>query len=135
MRVWDALSGQQLACLVGHGAIVTSVTYSPDGRRIASGSYDRTVRLWDAQTHESLEIVEGAADAAWMAAVQSQYRYRTLPQELETVIASALTKQAIAWFPVKVEEIMTHPAGLSWAMTEEGRTHLYLFTLEGVPKE
>ncbi|KAG8723034.1 hypothetical protein FRC09_005015 [Ceratobasidium sp. 395] len=34
----------------GHRDSVTSVVYSPDGTRIASGSKDGTVRIWDAKT-------------------------------------------------------------------------------------
>jgi WD40 repeat protein len=30
--------------------MVTSVAFSPDGTKLASGSHDNTVRLWDAAT-------------------------------------------------------------------------------------
>ncbi|CCA75946.1 related to WD40-repeat protein (notchless protein) [Serendipita indica DSM 11827] len=34
----------------GHGAPVMNIAFSPDGACIASGSIDRTIRMWDAQT-------------------------------------------------------------------------------------
>ena len=33
----------------GRGGVV-SVAYGPDGRHIISGSYDKTLRIWDAKT-------------------------------------------------------------------------------------
>ncbi|KAJ7153234.1 WD40-repeat-containing domain protein [Mycena filopes] len=36
--------------LIGHSSQVRSVLFSPDGKQIASGSSDHTIRLWDAET-------------------------------------------------------------------------------------
>ncbi|KIM21961.1 hypothetical protein M408DRAFT_79768 [Serendipita vermifera MAFF 305830] len=38
--------------LLGHKGWVNAVSFSPDGRRIVSGSGDTTIRIWDAETGE-----------------------------------------------------------------------------------
>jgi hypothetical protein len=44
------------------------VAFSPDGRRIASGSLDRTANVWDAATGNRLLTLEGHTDAVWSVA-------------------------------------------------------------------
>ena len=47
-NIWDASTGIEI--LRGHDDSVYSVTFSPDGSKIISGSYDKTIRVWDAST-------------------------------------------------------------------------------------
>jgi WD40 repeat protein len=40
--------------LTGHIRSVVSLAFSPDGKTLASGSADGTIRLWDVTTHQPL---------------------------------------------------------------------------------
>jgi WD40 repeat protein len=51
--------------LAGHSDVLTCVAYHPEGRLLATGSYDRTVRLWDPNTRQVVRTLEGHTQAVW----------------------------------------------------------------------
>jgi WD40 repeat protein len=41
---------------------VLSVAWSPDGKQIASGSYDKTIKIWDSQSGGCQSTLTGHSD-------------------------------------------------------------------------
>jgi len=62
-------AGATVERLEGHRYRVESVAWSPDGRRLATGSHDNTARIWDATTGEVVRVLEehrlGVTSVAW----------------------------------------------------------------------
>jgi len=47
VKVWDSRTGKFLRSFRGHTGLVTSVAFTPDGRRLLSGNRHKTVPVWD----------------------------------------------------------------------------------------
>jgi WD40 repeat protein/predicted Ser/Thr protein kinase len=59
IHLWDVTTGKELAILRGHEDQVLALAYSPDGKRLASGSADHTIRVWDPETSRPLAVLRG----------------------------------------------------------------------------
>ncbi len=88
---------RQLAVLAGHTDKVRAAAFSPDGRRIVTGSYDKSARIWDAETGQQLRLLSGHTKGLRSAAFS--------PDGLRIVTAS-LDKTARIWDAETGRELM-----------------------------
>lgn len=60
--VWDTRTWELLTRYDDHEANVPSIAWSPDGSLIASGSWDRTIRIWEPQNGRTRYILFAPED-------------------------------------------------------------------------
>lgn len=52
--LWDIATETEIARLTGHTSDVYTLTFSPNGKILASGGADRIIRLWELETHVNI---------------------------------------------------------------------------------
>ena len=57
--VWNVADGAPLVKMVGHRDSLYAAALSPDGRLVATGSYDQQIKLWDAASGELVRTIAG----------------------------------------------------------------------------
>lgn len=57
-HIWDAVTLRQEMSFSPHGA-VAAADFSPDGTKIATGSWDNSAKIWDAETGQAIRKLQG----------------------------------------------------------------------------
>ncbi|CAI5706039.1 unnamed protein product [Peronospora effusa] len=92
VRLWDARNGQCKKIFGnetgGPSDGVTSVALSPDGRLLAAASLDKVVRIWDTETAQLLDRLEGHSDSVYSIAFSPDGK---------NVISGSLDRNIMLW--------------------------------------
>ena len=59
VRQWKVADGSLIRTFQGHKDILYSVAVSPDGKILATGSYDQQIKLWDTSNGKEIKTLQG----------------------------------------------------------------------------
>jgi WD40 repeat protein len=62
LELWDVMTGEEIYSLTGHSSHVRACAFSPDGKKIVSGSYDKTLKIWSVEAKKELITLTGHTD-------------------------------------------------------------------------
>ncbi|GKU91455.1 hypothetical protein SLEP1_g5327 [Rubroshorea leprosula] len=74
VHIYDVEGKSLIGAMSGHASWVLSVDASPDGEAIATGSSDKTVRLWDLRMRAALQTMSNHTDQVWGVAFRPGVR-------------------------------------------------------------
>ena len=113
----ENLSNSRVFTLRGHASDVNSVDFSPEGDKLASGSDDKTIKVWDVNSKEEILTLQGHSGWIWDV---------TFSPDGQTLATTSYDETIKLWNLSTGEEIRTlkgHSAGVtSVAFSQDGKT-------------
>jgi WD40 repeat protein/energy-coupling factor transporter ATP-binding protein EcfA2 len=92
------LASQVRLTLRGHKGPIYSVSFSPDGKRVATASFDKTAKIWDAATGKELMTLSGHEGWVWSV---------TFSPDGTRLATASIDKTVKIWDAATGKELMT----------------------------
>jgi WD40 repeat protein/serine/threonine protein kinase/tetratricopeptide (TPR) repeat protein len=121
-----------IAVLKGHTGAVLSVVFSPDGTKVATASKDKTSRIWDAKTGETIAVLCGHTGAV-LSAVFSPDGKKVLTRPGGNEYRTSNDNTARLWdaHDGRVLLVLTHPEKIDSAIFNHDGTQVLTVSSSG----
>jgi WD40 repeat protein len=110
IKLRDVTKDEELLILKGHTEWVSALAFSSDGKTLASGSRDKTVRLWDVATGKELHTLRDLPDDKSFLPDVTSLQFLSDNKTL----ASAVGKQVKIWDVGTGKELRTLQSHTAW---------------------
>ncbi len=115
--LWDLVSAAETQRFEGHSTQIFGLEFSPDGKYFVSSSgrealgapisEDNTLRLWNLETGEQVQVFEGHSDGIWSAAVSP---------DGERLLSGGIDQSVRLWDINTGEQILLMEGHESWVI-------------------
>jgi len=133
IRLWDVETGENTQEYRGHTDGVTSISISPDGASLLSGSIDQSARLWDVATGEQIQNLEGHGNFVTDISFSSQENAAVSSSVLGTLLLWDLERGKFTHsFPStgEIYKLAVSPDGGKAISGGSGESPIFIWDLE-----